>query len=94
MEDVKTIMALLTDVSGSFSEATEKRQQTRSFCRQPQLPTTKAWRNSFFFVRKEQLPADKMSTISAKELLEVTLKQAKEEAEKTNKMLIDFSEIT
>ena len=31
MEDVKTIMALLTDVSGNWSEAIENRQQIKEF---------------------------------------------------------------
>ena len=90
MDDVKAIMALLTDVSGNWSEAIEKRQQIKEFLQTATAANDEVLHQLRSLAEKEQLSADKMEAFAAKTKLEETLKQSKEEAEKTNKMWNDL----
>ena len=90
MEDVKAIMGLLTDVSGTFSQATEKRQQIKDFLKAATASNDESLEKLRSLAEKEQLSAEKMG--AAKNKLEDKLKQAKEEVEKANKMWNDLTD--
>ena len=92
MEDVKAIMALLTYVSGTFSEATERRQQIKEVLQATTAVNDEGLHQLRSLAEKEQLsPTSKTGASSAIKKLEETLKQAKEEAEKSNKMWNDLT---
>ena len=91
MEDVKAIMALLTDVSGSFSEATERRQQIKEFLQAATAANDEDLHQLRSLAGKQHLSADKMGAFAAKKQLEGTLKQAKVEGEKAQKMWNDLT---
>jgi len=93
MEDVKAIMGLLTDVSGTFSEATELRQQIKQFLQAATAANDEGLHQLRSLAEKEQLsPTSKIGVIAAKKKLKATLKQAKEETEKANKMWNDLTD--
>ncbi len=83
-------MALLTDVSGSFSEATEKRQQIKEFLQAATATNDEGLQKLSSLPEKEQLSASKIGAISAKKKIEETMKQVEEEAENANKMWNDL----
>ena len=89
MEDVKAIMALLTDVSGTFSEATEQRQQIKEFLQAATAANDEGLQKAL--AEKEQLSASKIGAISAKKKLEEAMEQVKEEAEKAKLMWNDLT---
>ena len=91
MEDVKAIMALLTDVSGNWSEAIEKRQQIKEFLLTVTAFNDEGLQKLRSLAGKEHLSADKMGAISAKKQLEGTLKQAKAEGGKAQKIWNDLT---
>ena len=92
MEDVKAIMGLLTDVSGTFREATELRQQIKQFLQAATAANDEGLHQLRSLAEKEQLsPTSKTGASSAIKKLEETLKQAKEEDEKANKMWNDLT---
>ena len=70
MEDVKAIMALLTDMSGTFSEATEQRQQLKEFLQAAIAANDEGLQQLRSLAEKEQLSASKIGAISAKKKLE------------------------
>ena len=92
MEDVKAIMALLTDVSGTFIEATERRQQIKEFLQTATAANDEGLHQLRSLAEKEQLSSDKMGAFAAKKKRKVTLKQTEVEAEKANKMWSDLTD--
>ena len=91
MKDVKVIMALLTDASGNWSEAIEKRQQIKDFLLTATAYNDEGLQKLRSLAGKEQLSAEKMGAFAAKKQLKGTLEQAKEEAEKAKKMWNDLT---
>ena len=86
-------MGLLTDVSGTFSEATELRQQIKQFLQAATAANDEGLHQLRSLAEKEQLsPTSKIGVIAAKKKLKATLKQAKEETEKANKMWNDLTD--
>ena len=84
-------MALLTDVAGNWSEAIEKRQLLKQFLQAATASNDENLEKLSSLAEKEQLPStSKIGT--AKKKLKETLKQANEEAEKTNKMWNDLTD--
>ena len=90
MEDVEAIMALLTDVSGNWSEAIEKRQQIKEFLLTATAFNDEGLQKLSSLAEKEQLSVSKIGAINAKKKIEETMKQVKEEAENANKMWNDL----
>ena len=66
MEDVKAIMALLTDVSGTFSWTTERRQQIKEFLQAATAANDEGLHQLRSMAEKEQLPStNKIGIIAA-----------------------------
>ena len=80
MEDVKEIMSLLAEVSGNWSKAIEKRQQTEEFLQAAIASNGDCLEKLRSLAEKEQLSASKTGgAFSAKKELEQILQQSKQE---------------
>ena len=90
MEDVKQSWLYLLTSLAIGAKPLRRGNRLKSFCRLPRLPTTSSCINRVHWPKKAKLSADKIRAFAAKTKLEETLKQAKEEAEKTNKVWNDL----
>ena len=80
MEDVKEIMSLLAEVSGNWSKAIEKRQQTEEFLQAAIASNGDCLQKLRSLAEKEQLSTSKTGgALSAKKELKTTLRQSKQE---------------
>ena len=80
MEDVKEIMSLLTEVSGNWSQAIEKRQQTEEFLQAAIASNGDCLQKLRSMAENGQLSASKTGgAFSAKKELEIILQQSKQE---------------
>ena len=80
MEDVKEIMSLLTEVSGNWSKAIEKKQQTEEFLQAAIASNGDGLEKLRSLAEKGQLSTSKTGgAFSAKKEIETILQQSKQE---------------
>ena len=92
MEDVKEIMSLLTGVSGNWSHAIEKRQQTEEFLQAAIDSNGDCLQKLRSLAEKEQLSASKTGgALSAKKELKTMLQQSKQEVIEAAKVWNDLT---
>jgi len=92
MEDVKEIMSLLTEVSGNWSKAIEKRQQTDEFLQAAIASNGDCLETLCSMAVNGQLSASKTGgALSAKKELETILQQSKQEADDAAKVWNDVT---
>ena len=87
MEDVKHIMGLLTEVSGNWSHAIEKRQQTEEFLQAAIASNADCLQKLRSLAEKGQLSTmSQMGAISVKKELKTILQQSKQEVVDADKV--------
>ena len=92
MEDVKHIMGLLTEVSGNWSEAIEKRQQTEEFLQAAIAFNGKCLEKLRSSAEKEQLSASKTGgAFTVKKEIKTILQQSKQEVIDATKVWHDLT---
>ena len=92
MEDVKHIMGLLTEVSGNWSKAIEKRQQTGEFLQAAIASNGDCLQKLRSLAENGQLSTTRQSgAISVKKNLEEVLQQSKQEVKDASKVLNDLT---